>query len=46
MSISEDDLKENEEGRLCLSSGEPYTGETEDYYEDGKLPTAGTISTV
>lgn len=35
--MSEDDLAENEEGRLCLSSGDPFTGETEDYYEDGQV---------
>jgi antitoxin component YwqK of YwqJK toxin-antitoxin module len=41
MPISEDDLKENEEGRLCLASGEPFTGVTEDFYEDGQLASRG-----
>src|SRR4051794_6698778 len=41
MPISEDDLVENEEGRMCLPSGEPYTGVTEDFYEDGQLAHRG-----
>ena len=41
MPISEDDLELNEEGRLCLPSGDPDTGETEHYYEDGCLASRG-----
>jgi antitoxin component YwqK of YwqJK toxin-antitoxin module len=31
------DLELNEEGRLCLPSGEPFTGVWEDHYGDGQL---------
>jgi antitoxin component YwqK of YwqJK toxin-antitoxin module len=41
MPISANDLLENEEGRLCLPSGEPFTGATEDYYEDGQVAGRG-----
>jgi antitoxin component YwqK of YwqJK toxin-antitoxin module len=41
MPISEDDLKLNEEGRLCLASGESFTGVTEDCYEDGQPASRG-----
>jgi hypothetical protein len=41
MPISEDDLELSEEGRLCLPSGLPFTGTTEDYYEDGQLASRG-----
>jgi hypothetical protein len=36
MPLSFDDLVENEEGRLC-HQGEPFTGLTEDFYEDGQI---------
>jgi antitoxin component YwqK of YwqJK toxin-antitoxin module len=36
-SLHYDDLTPNAEGRLCLPSGEPYTGVTEDFYENGQL---------
>jgi hypothetical protein len=39
--ISEDDLSLSDEGRRCLPSGEPYTGPTEDYYEDGRVASRG-----
>jgi antitoxin component YwqK of YwqJK toxin-antitoxin module len=34
--IRYDDLTPNEEGRLCLPTGEPFTGVTEEFYEDGR----------
>lgn len=41
--IRYDDLTLNEEGRLCLPTGEPFTGVTEDFYEDGQIE-SGTSS--
>ena len=35
--MSQDDLVLGEDGRLCLPSGSPYTGVTEDFYEDGRI---------
>jgi antitoxin component YwqK of YwqJK toxin-antitoxin module len=37
MTVSEDTLIPNEEGRLCLPDGEPYNGGTEDTYENGQI---------
>lgn len=39
--MSEDDLGLNEGGRLCLPSGQFFTGMTEDYYEDGQVASRG-----
>jgi antitoxin component YwqK of YwqJK toxin-antitoxin module len=43
MPLSEVELEPDDEGRLCLPSGEPYTGAVEDTYEGGQVASRGQL---